>query len=113
MRIRRAGGYVSFDGVWRVNGILAMSRALGNFLLKEKDVIVATPDTTVFNLRILNAEFIILATDGLWDVFTNEEAVDFIRTKLHEPYFGARSLVVEAFNRGSLDNITVLVVTFF
>ncbi len=52
----------------------------------------------------------ILATDGLWDTFTNEEAVVFIRQHLDEPDFGAKSLVLQSYYRGSLDNITVMIV---
>lgn len=33
-RIQEAGGFISFNGVWRVAGILATSRALGDFPLK-------------------------------------------------------------------------------
>lgn len=54
----------------------------------------------------------ILATDGLWDVFSNQEAVNFISERLHESYFGAKSLVLQAFYRGSTDNISVMVVRF-
>lgn len=56
--------------------------------------------------------FIILASDGLWDTFTNEEACTFIREHLHESDFGAKSLAMQSYNRGSVDNITVLVIVF-
>lgn len=54
----------------------------------------------------------ILATDGLWKVISNQEAVDFIRYNLDEPHFGAKTLALKAYNRGSIDNITVVVVVF-
>lgn len=57
-------------------------------------------------------KFLILASDGLWDTFSNEEAVAFIKDRLHEPNFGAKSLVLESYYRGSVDNITVLVIVF-
>lgn len=56
--------------------------------------------------------FIILASDGLWDTFTNEEACTFIREHLHESDFGAKALAMQSYNRGSVDNITVLVIVF-
>lgn len=56
--------------------------------------------------------FLILASDGLWDTFTNEEAVAFIRERLDEPHFGAKSITLQSYNRGSVDNITVLVIVF-
>lgn len=54
----------------------------------------------------------IMATDGLWDVFTNAEAVRFVHNHITEVDFGAKSLANEAFTRGSLDNISVIIVNF-
>lgn len=56
--------------------------------------------------------FIILASDGLWDTFSNEEACTFIKQRIREPDFGAKSLAMESYYRGSVDNITVLVIVF-
>ena len=63
-------------------------------------------------LGLLQAEFVVLATDGLWDVVSNEEAVLFIRSRLHEPDFGAKSMAIRAYELGSQDNITVAVINF-
>lgn len=49
-RIEKAGGFVSFVGVWRVNGFLATSRALGDHSLKPSFVI-ANPDVLEFDLK--------------------------------------------------------------
>lgn len=111
-RIKRAGGFISFNGVWRVAGILATSRALGDYPLKERNLVIADPDILTFNLDELQPQFMILATDGLWDAFSNEEAVSYIKERLDEPHFGAKSIVLQAYYRGSLDNITVMVVNF-
>lgn len=54
-----------------------------------------------------------MASDGLWDTFSNEEAVAFIRERLHtSSHFGAKDIVLESYNRGSVDNITVMVIVF-
>lgn len=109
-RIKEAGGFISFTGVWRVAGVLATSRALGDFPLKEpRQLITAEPDVLTFSLTDHRAHFIILATDGLWDVMSNEEAVAFVRDHLHEPDHGAKALTMHAFHRGSQDNITVAI----
>lgn len=109
-RIKEAGGFITFTGVWRVAGILATSRALGDFPLKEpRKLITAEPDVLTFSLRDHKAHFVILATDGLWDVLTNEEAVAYIRDHIHEPDYGAKSLTLHAYYRGSQDNITVAI----
>ncbi|XP_055550319.1 protein phosphatase 1L isoform X1 [Wyeomyia smithii] len=111
-RIADAGGFISFKGVWRVAGILATSRALGDFPLKEKNLVIAEPDILSFDLVYHRPMFLILASDGLWDTFSNEEAVAFIRDRLDEPHFGAKSITLQSYNRGSVDNITVLVIVF-
>lgn len=111
-RIADAGGFISFKGVWRVAGILATSRALGDYPLKEKNLVIAEPDILSFDLVDHRPAFLILASDGLWDTFTNEEAVAFIRERLDEPHFGAKSITLQSYNRGSVDNITVLVIVF-
>jgi len=105
-----AGGFVVFNGVWRVVGVLAMSRALGDYPLKENNVVIANPDVLTFDLADVRPRFMILASDGLWDTFDNDEACSFIDRHFDEPHYGARSLVLAAYQRGSLDNITVMVV---
>ena len=111
-RIRKAGGFIGFNGVWRVAGILATSRALGDYPLKEKKFITADPDILTFDLNEVQPQFIILASDGLWDCFSNEEAIEYIKERLDEPHFGAKSIILQAYYKGSLDNITVMVVKF-
>lgn len=59
------GGYVDCcHGVWRVHGSLAVSRAIGDSHLKEW--VIAEPTTEVFRIT-QECEFLILASDGLWD----------------------------------------------
>ncbi|XP_023932479.1 protein phosphatase 1L-like [Lingula anatina] len=111
-RIEEAGGFISFTGVWRVAGILAVSRALGDYPLKLNNLVIAKPDVLTFDLKELRPKFIILATDGLWDMFSNEDAVKFIEQRLHEADFGASDLVWAAYEKGAFDNITVMIVTF-
>ncbi|XP_018332781.1 protein phosphatase 1L [Agrilus planipennis] len=111
-RIKEAGGFVSFNGVWRVAGILATSRALGDYPLKDKNFVIADPDILTFDLYDHKPQFIILASDGLWDTFSNEDAIAFIKERLDESDYGARSITLESLHRGSLDNITVVIIDF-
>lgn len=123
-RIYDNGGFVKFNGVWRVAGILACSRALGDFPLKEKNYIVAEPDILSFKLNDLKPKFAILASDGLFDFFSNEAAVKFVKEKMEElskrftmsknelSLELAKLLTLEAYRRGSTDNITVVVWIF-
>ena len=80
-----AGGWVEFN---RVNGNLALSRALGDFVFKknedkkaEDQIVTAYPDVYVRDLTN-DHEFIVLACDGIWDVLSNEEVLEFIRNRI-------------------------------
>eukprot|EP00268_Persea_americana_P058947 TRINITY_DN7176_c0_g1_i1.p1 TRINITY_DN7176_c0_g1~~TRINITY_DN7176_c0_g1_i1.p1 ORF type:complete len:325 (-),score=89.50 TRINITY_DN7176_c0_g1_i1:492-1466(-) len=107
-RIEDAGGFVMWAGTWRVGGVLAVSRAFGDRLLKQ--YVVADPE--IQEEVIDNSlEFLILASDGLWDVVTNEEAVSMIKS-IEDPEEAAKRLMQEAYQRGSADNITCVVVRF-
>lgn len=86
-RIVNAGGYIEFG---RVNGNLALSRALGDFqfkknysLIPQKQVITADPDVMVHQLSDED-EFFVLACDGIWDCLSSQQVVDFIRLKVAE-----------------------------
>lgn len=78
-RIVDAGGFVTFNGVWRVAGVLATSRAFGDYPLKQRRFVTVEPEFRVYDIQESKPHFIIMATDGLWDVFSNEDAVRFIR----------------------------------
>ncbi|CAL9133847.1 protein phosphatase 2C 59 [Musa troglodytarum] len=107
-RIEDAGGFVMWAGTWRVGGVLAVSRAFGDRLLKQ--FVVADPEIQE-EVVDHSLEFLILASDGLWDVVTNEEAVAMIQS-IEDPEQAAKRLLHEAYQRGSADNITCVVVRF-
>ncbi|KAL8521732.1 hypothetical protein ACS0TY_012032 [Phlomoides rotata] len=107
-RIEEAGGFVMWAGTWRVGGVLAVSRAFGDRLLKQ--YVVADPEIQEEKVDD-TLEFLILASDGLWDVVTNEEAVSMTKP-IQDPEEAAKRLMQEAHQRGSGDNITVVVVRF-
>ncbi|KAL0735155.1 hypothetical protein Bca4012_011365 [Brassica carinata] len=75
-RIQAAGGRVIFWDGPRVLGVLAMSRAIGDNYLKP--YVISKPEVTVTD-RVKGDEFLILASDGLWDVVSNETACNVVR----------------------------------
>ena len=84
-RIMNAGGSVMIQ---RVNGSLAVSRALGDFEYKNvqgkgecEQLVSPEPDVFVVS-RSEEDEFLVLACDGIWDVMNNEQLCDFIRSRL-------------------------------
>jgi len=108
--IENRGGFVSNlpGDVPRVNGQLAVSRAFGDKSLKSH--LRSDPDIR-FSDTNADAELLILASDGLWKVMKNEEAVEIAR-KIKDPNAAARQLTTEALNRNSKDDISCIVVRF-
>ncbi|XP_060674840.1 probable protein phosphatase 2C 11 [Ziziphus jujuba] len=106
-RIEQAGGFIIWAGTWRVGGVLAVSRAFGDKLLKP--FVVAEPE--IQEEEIDSVDFIIIASDGLWNVISNKDAVALIQG-ITEAEEASRKLIAEAYARGSSDNITCIVVRF-
>ncbi|ESQ42456.1 hypothetical protein EUTSA_v10013567mg [Eutrema salsugineum] len=75
-RIQAAGGRVIYWDGPRVLGVLAMSRAIGDNYLKP--YVISKPEVTVTD-RVNEDDFLILASDGLWDVVSNETACNVVR----------------------------------
>ena len=85
-RIEKAGGTVMMQ---RVNGSLAVSRALGDFDYKRNPSLDPTdqlvspePDMTVLERDNTQDEFLLLACDGVYDVMANEEVLSYVRHRL-------------------------------
>ncbi|KAI4347063.1 hypothetical protein L6164_007912 [Bauhinia variegata] len=116
LRIEEAGGKViNWNGA-RVCGVLAMSRAIGDGYLRPW--IIPVPEIT-FTTRSEEDECLILASDGLWDVMTNEEVGEVARHILRRlrrmdevsiAQIAADRLRDIAFGRNSKDNISIVVV---
>lgn len=126
-RIVQAGGFV-ING--RVLGSLAVSRAFGDYQLKTNQnsgCVIVNPEITSFQPRAED-EFMIIATDGLWDVMDSQAAVDYthealerekvLNTISHEEMRLqlqriadqlAQKAIVELM---SADNVTVMIVLF-
>lgn len=105
-RIQELGGSVVFWGVWRVEGILAVSRAIGDRMLKP--FVVADPEVKQHS-RTQNDRFLIVASDGLWDTVSNEDAGALVMAH-DDVQVAAKRLMDEAYSRGSMDNICVMVI---
>ena len=118
LRLEAAGASVD-DGY--LNGILSLSRALGDWDLKSPSADPLAPrhlipDPELHRLRLTDDdEFLIMACDGVWDVMTSAEAVDIVRGGLRrhdDPEKCARELVMEALRLKTVDNLTAIVVCF-
>ncbi|KAG9099225.1 Protein phosphatase 2C 1 [Ceratobasidium sp. UAMH 11750] len=106
-RIVDAGGFVLNN---RVNGVLAVTRSLGDSAMKE--FVVGSPYTTETELSD-DDEFIILACDGLWDVVDDQAAVDIVRKSApSSAQDAAKALLDHALANFSMDNVSVVCVRF-
>jgi protein phosphatase PTC1 len=105
-RVTNAGGLILNN---RVNGVLAVTRALGDAYMK--DLVTGHPYTTETVIQADTDEFIILACDGLWDVCSDQEAVDLIRGE-SDPQKASKILVDHALARFSTDNLSCMVIRF-
>ncbi|CAL5393461.1 unnamed protein product [Camellia sinensis] len=106
--IENKGGFVTkFPGdVPRVDGQLAVARAFGDKSLKEH--LSSEPDVAS-EIIDDDTEFIILASDGVWQVMTNQEAVDCIKN-IKDAKSAAKHLTEEALARNSSDDISCIVI---
>uniref|UniRef100_A0A8C5H5B6 Protein phosphatase 1G n=1 Tax=Gouania willdenowi TaxID=441366 RepID=A0A8C5H5B6_GOUWI len=129
-RIKNAGGKVTMDG--RVNGGLNLSRAIGDHFYKrnkvlppEEQMISAMPDVKVLTLNE-DHDFMVIACDGIWNVLSSQEVVDFISERIKPDQNGKAkplsSIVEELLDHclapdtsgdgTGCDNMTCIIITF-
>lgn len=133
-RIEAKGGVVDMQGVWRVftpgpanfggRSVLwglAVSRAFGDLLMKEPqrygcataigELVSAVPEIHTYELHPTEDRFVVLACDGIWDVLADDDAIA-VCIEHRTADLAANALVRRAFEVGSDDNLTALVVAW-
>lgn len=118
-RIQNAGGTVMIQ---RVNGSLAVSRALGDYEYKNvegrgpcEQLVSPEPEVFIQDRDEENDEFMVLACDGIWDVMSNEDVCDYVRSLLliTDDLESITSQVIDTcLYKGSKDNMSIVLVTF-
>lgn len=106
-RVKNSGGLIMKN---RVNGILSVTRSLGDTYMK--DLVVGKPFTTSTEIGDKD-EFMILACDGLWDVISDVKACSIVADSFKtndDPEVAAKRLCQIAMDNCTTDNITVMVV---
>ncbi|GLT52974.1 hypothetical protein SLA2020_262760 [Shorea laevis] len=121
IRVETAGGYVlELSGVPRVNGQLAISRAIGDVSFKSYGVISA-PEVTDWQPLAMNDSYLVAASDGVFEKLSLQDVCDLLwevqshgtlRSELSASclYSLADCIVNTAFEKGSLDNVAAVVV---
>ncbi|XP_062159672.1 probable protein phosphatase 2C 27 [Alnus glutinosa] len=117
-RIESLGGYID-DGY--LNGELGVTRALGDWHLEgmkgtgeRVGPLSAEPELKLVTLT-KEDEFLIIGSDGIWEVFSSQNSVDFAWRRLQEHNdvrLCCKQIVEEAVKRGATDNLTVVMVDF-
>ncbi|XP_076288974.1 protein phosphatase 1B isoform X2 [Lasioglossum baleicum] len=118
-RIQNAGGSVMIQ---RVNGALAVSRALGDYEYKNlkdrgpcEQLVSPEPEISVLDRDYEHDEFLVLACDGIWDVMHNEDLCNFIHSRLllTDDLEAITNQVIDTcLYKGSRDNMSIVLVTF-
>ncbi|XP_048499925.1 uncharacterized protein LOC104894555 isoform X3 [Beta vulgaris subsp. vulgaris] len=120
-RVENAGGYViEWSGVSRVNGRLAVSRAIGDVSYKRYGVI-AVPEITGWQLLNDNDSYLIAASDGVFEGLDSQDVCDVLWEVQNDDLLGlqvspacsdslADCITSIAFERGSGDNMAAAVV---
>ena len=116
-RILKEGGKITKEknDDFRISG-MSVSRSFGDI---DCDYISQVPD--IFDYKLNKTKFIILACDGVWDVLSNQEAVDFVNMQLEynkiKKNYSSKSeeniaylLGKYAINQGSQDNISIIII---
>jgi len=117
-RITKAGGFVIMK---RVNGDLAVSRALGDFAFKktvelppEEQQVTGFPEVLHHKRDVSKDEFLLMCSDGVWDVMSNQQAITFVRECLareESPHQVLNSMLDECLHkRRSRDNMSIVLV---
>lgn len=104
-RVEKAGGLIMKS---RVNGMLAVTRSLGDKFFDT--LVVENPFTTSVEITTSD-QFLIIACDGLWDVIDDQQACEKIKD-IKDANEAAKTLVRLALEVGTTDNVTVMVVIF-
>jgi len=108
-RIESRGGIVANPGgygIWRVNGELAVSRAIGD--KRYRPLVIPDPEVRRLHFDPALNRFFVIATDGLWDVVKNVEA-NAIVSASSGPEDACKKLLAHAMRNGMEDNTTIIV----
>ncbi|KAK7198772.1 protein phosphatase 2C-like protein [Novymonas esmeraldas] len=123
-RVRSVGGKVCHNRVGHPNYnpavvSLAVTRAIGDAGFKlakytdgKPSGVIAVPETSVTRLTDED-EFLVIGCDGLWDVMSYAEVVNFCYHRFQEGVPAqsiAEELAQAALNKGSTDNVTAMLV---
>jgi serine/threonine protein phosphatase PrpC len=117
-RIEAAGGFVTQDDPPRLDGVIAVSRVIGDFTYKddqslpvEKQKMIAVPDVTRISAQ--EGDILVIACDGLFEGMDSKELARQVILRMHSNHdLGAvaKDLVLHSLGVESKDNMTLMLV---
>jgi len=128
-RIETVGGKILSDRLgncrlghplWNPNFVnLGVTRSIGDTYYKSEEFVgsiqsglIAEPNIVKWELTEKD-EFLLIASDGFWDVISPDEAVHFVKKTIHmESDVICKLLMEVGKSRNSKDNVTILLIKF-
>lgn len=118
-RIIDGGGLIFYNGGLRVMGVLNITRAIGDYHLKQYGI-TAIPEVKCFDISE-NDEFIIIASDGLWNNLSTEDVINLTKETISRAIYRGVSrkkaikiaitvLLKASIEKGSTDNISIIII---
>lgn len=104
-RVQSLGGYISGKSTKRINGMLAVSRSIGDFHMDP--FVRDEPFVNIFPFTDKD-DFIIIACDGVWDELEDNQATEIVALE-SDPFLAASKLRDASYLAGSDDNISVII----
>jgi len=111
-RIEKLGGKINLNDkngdAPRVMKNIAVTRAFGDTQLKKSKILISEPEINEI-LLMPEDQFVVLATDGLWDVLSDEEVISIVQST-EDNLQASQQLINQAVQLGSKDNISCVVI---
>lgn len=107
----------------RINNDIAISRAIGDFRYKkqtdltaDKQLISNVPHIKLYT-KTGEEKYLILSSDGIWDVFTNQKLIDYIcllqnKEHIYDIKDLSKKIIKKSFTYGNVDNTTLFIIKF-
>ena len=95
LRVVESGGYIVDSRVYidqKLTGGINTTRSFGDFMYKQQpenqfkaDIVTSMPEITCLQLDFVSLDFLVLGSDGLFNLLGNAELADLIYKSVQEP----------------------------
>jgi serine/threonine protein phosphatase PrpC len=89
--------------------VLAVTRAFGDHSLRHSGLI-SVPHIVKYTLKPFD-KYLVIASDGVWDELSDQDSINYCKEEFSTKQI-AQNIVKSAVQKGSKDNISVIVLRF-